>query len=132
MLISTQSNRRETAALPWSTRPSRELIRLALPITISMMSFATMTLASTAFVAQLGSDELAAVGLGGVVGFALVCFGIGLLRGGKTLVSQAVGADRRDALPGLIGAALGLAVVLLGRQERPREPPGWNDRGDLP
>ncbi|NVB82160.1 MAG: MATE family efflux transporter [Kofleriaceae bacterium] len=71
-----------------------------------------MTLASTAFVAQIGADELAGVGLAGVVGFALVCFGIGLLRGAKTLVSQAVGADRTDRIPELVGAALVIALGL--------------------
>ena len=77
-----------------------------------MVSFSTMTLTSTAFVAHIGSDELAGVGLGGVVGFAFVCFGIGLLRGAKTLVSQAVGADRRDRIPELLGAAVALAIGL--------------------
>lgn len=99
-------------SLGWTERPGRELLRLAWPITVSMLSFSTMTLASTAFVAHLGADELAGVGLGGVVGFALVCFGIGLLRGAKTLVSQAVGAGRRDRIPELLGAALALAVAL--------------------
>jgi MATE family multidrug resistance protein len=87
-------------------------LRLAWPITVSMLSFSTMTLTSTAFVAHIGSDELAGVGLGGVIGFSLVCFGIGLLRGSKTLVSQAVGANRRDRIPELVGAALALALVL--------------------
>jgi multidrug resistance protein, MATE family len=77
-----------------------------------MLSFSTMTLTSTAFVAHIGKDELAGVGLAGVVGFSLVCFGIGLLRGGKTLISQAVGANRRDRIPELLGAALALALVL--------------------
>jgi MATE family multidrug resistance protein len=77
-----------------------------------MLSFSTMTLASTAFVAQIGADELAGVGLASVVGFGLVCFGIGLLRGAKTLVSQAVGAGRRERIPELLGAALGLALAL--------------------
>jgi len=99
-------------SLSWTERPGRELLRLAWPITISMVSFSTMTLASTAFVAQVGSDELAGVGLAGVVGFALVCFGIGLLRGAKTLVSQAVGAGRQDRIPELLGAALVIAVIL--------------------
>src|SRR5256885_5698253 len=99
------------STLIWSERPGRELLRLAGPITVSMVSFATMTLTSTAFVAQIGSDELAGVGLAGIVGFGLMCFGIGLLRGAKTLVSQAVGADRRDRIPELLGAALGLAVA---------------------
>jgi MATE family multidrug resistance protein len=77
-----------------------------------MLSFSTMTLASTAFVARIGADELAGVGLAGVVGFALVCFGIGLLRGAKTLVSQAVGASRRERIPELVGTALAFAAVL--------------------
>jgi MATE family multidrug resistance protein len=98
--------------LSWSDRPGRTLLRLAWPIAISMVSYSTMTLASTAFVAHVGSDELAGVGLAGVVGFSLVCFGIGMLRGAKTLVSQAIGAGRRERIPGLLGAAVGLAAVL--------------------
>src|SRR4051812_6588099 len=100
------------SSLTWIERPGRELLRLAWPITVSMVSFSTMTLTSTAFVAHLGAAELAGVGLAGVIGFALVCFGIGLLRGAKTLVSQAVGAGRRDRIPELLGAAVALAVVL--------------------
>ena len=99
-------------SLAWADRPGRALLRLAWPITVSMVSFSAMTLTSTVFVAQVGADQLAGVGLAGVVGFALMCFGIGLLRGGKTLVSQAVGADRRDRLPELIAAAIVLAIVL--------------------
>jgi MATE family, multidrug efflux pump len=98
-------------SLTWVERPGRALLRLAWPITISMISFSTMTLASTAFVAHVGADELAGVGLAGVIGFALVCFGVGLLRGAKTVVSQAVGAGRRERIPGLLAAALALALV---------------------
>lgn len=101
-----------TTDLSWTERPGRELLRLAWPITVSTISFAAMTLASTAFVAQIGSDELAGVGLAGVVGFGTACFGIGLLRGAKTLVSQAVGAGRREKIPELLGAAVGLALAL--------------------
>lgn len=110
--MSALSHRPASHAISWSERPGRELLRLAWPITVSMVSFSTMTLASTAFVASIGADELAGVGLAGVVGFALVCFGIGLLRGAKTLVSQAVGAGRRDRIPELVGAAVGVALVL--------------------
>jgi multidrug resistance protein, MATE family len=101
-----------SVSLPWSERPGRALLRLAWPITVSMVSFSAMTLASTAFVAHIGAEELAGVGLAGVVGFALVCFGIGLLRGAKTLVSQAVGADRHDRIPELLGAAVVIAFAL--------------------
>ncbi|MGE0547720.1 MAG: MATE family efflux transporter [Kofleriaceae bacterium] len=101
-----------TEQLLWSERPGRELARLAGPITISMVSFSAMTLASTAFLAAVGKDELAGVGLAAVVGFMLVCFGIGLLRGAKTLVSQAVGAGLRDRIPTFLGAALVLGCSL--------------------
>lgn len=101
-----------SVSLPWAERPGRALLRLAWPITVSMVSYATMTLTSTAFVAHIGADELAGVGLAGVIGFALICFGVGLLRGAKTLVSQAVGANRRDRIPELLGAAVGLALGL--------------------
>src|SRR4051794_12683178 len=104
MLSPCLRSRFRMSELSWSERPGRELLKLAWPITVSMLSYATMTLASTAFVAQVGSDELAGVGLGAVVGFAFLCFGIGLLRGAKTLVSQAVGAQRRDRIPELLGA----------------------------
>src|SRR5688572_15946623 len=107
MLVSAAAS-----SLHWTDRPGRELLRLAWPITVSMLSFSAMTLVSTAFVASIGSDELAGVGLAGVVGFSLVCFGIGLLRGAKTLISQSVGANRRDRIPELVGAALGTALCL--------------------
>jgi MATE family multidrug resistance protein len=98
--------------LTWTLRPGRELLRLAWPITVSTLSFSMMTLASTAFVAQVGADELAGVGLGSVVCFTINCFGFGLVRASKTVVSQAVGADRKDKLPELLGAALGLGLIL--------------------
>jgi MATE family multidrug resistance protein len=97
--------------LPWAASPTRALVRLAWPITISTLSFAAMNLTSTAFVAGLGADELAGVGLAGVVTFALICFGIGLLRGAKTLVSQAIGAGRRDRVDSYLGAAVAVAVA---------------------
>ena len=98
--------------LSWSAAPTRELLRLAWPITISTLSFSAMGLASTAFVSFVGKDELAGVGLAGVASFALICFGIGLLRGAKTLVSQAIGAGRRDRVDSYLGAAVGLAIGL--------------------
>jgi len=96
--------------LAWTTRPVRELVRLAGPICVSTLSFSAMTLASTAFVARLGADALAGVGLGAIVAFGLVCFGTGLIRGTKTLVSQAVGAGRRDRIDDFLGAGLGVGL----------------------
>ena len=59
-----------------------------------MLSYSIMTLVDTLFVGRLGASALAGVGLGGVAAFTVLCFGFGLLRGVKILVSQAVGAGR--------------------------------------
>jgi MATE family multidrug resistance protein len=101
----------EARSLAWAASPTRALLGLAWPITISTLSYSAMNLTSTAFVASVGADELAGVGLAVVVNFALVCFGIGLLRGAKTLVSQAIGAGRTDKVDSYLGAAVGLALV---------------------
>jgi multidrug resistance protein, MATE family len=100
----------DSRSLSWAGRPTRELLRLAWPITVSTLSFSAMNLTSTAFVASIGADELAGVGLAGVITFALICFGIGLLRAAKTLVSQAIGAGRHDKVDSYLGAAVGLAL----------------------
>lgn len=108
-------------SLSWIDRPMRELVRQAWPISISMLSFSAMTMVDTLFVGRLGPTALAGVGLGGVIAFSLVVFAVGALRGVKVLVSQAVGAGRRAALPALLTAGLAIALVagvvtLLGGQ----------------
>ena len=107
--------------LHWKHKPFPELVRLAWPITVSMLSYSVMTLVDTLFVGRLGATALAGVGLGGVVAFTVVCFGFGLLRSVKVLVSQAIGAGRRETVPALVSAglatalALGALLVLLSR-----------------
>jgi MATE family multidrug resistance protein len=98
--------------LPWEKTQFRELARLSWPIAISTLSYSVMTLVDTLLVGRLGSAQLAGVGLGGTLAFALLCFPLGLIRGSKTLVSQAVGADRRDELTAYLGGTLLYAVGL--------------------
>jgi len=100
-----------------------------------MLSYSTMTLVDTLFVGRLGSAALAGVGLGGIATWALICFALGLLRGAKVLVSQAVGAAALSRSAGrargtdavreqvgqitavalLYALGLGLAAVALGQ-----------------
>ncbi len=96
--------------LSWKRAPLAELLRLAWPICVSMLSYSAMTVADTAFVSQLGPAALAGVGLAGTLTFAVVVFGIGLLRGVKVVVAQAVGADRRASVDEI--AATGLLIAL--------------------
>jgi MATE family multidrug resistance protein len=104
----------------WRNTPLRTLLELAWPISISLLSFGVMTFVDTLFVSTIGTSALAGVGLAGVATFALYCFSMGLLRGVKVLVSQAIGANRREEIGSYLGAGLiaagvlGVLTVILG------------------
>lgn len=98
--------------LTWRAAPLAELLRLAWPICVSMLSYSAMTVADTLFVSELGSAALAGVGLAGTLAFSIVVFGIGLLRGVKVLVSQAVGAGRDERVDALAAAGLLIAMSM--------------------
>lgn len=106
------SQLRRQNELSWSAHPLAQLFRLTWPIAVSMLSYSTMTLVDTLFVGRLGPAALAGVGLGGIATWALICFSIGLLRGAKVLVSQAVGAGEHEQVGRVQGAALLWAVGL--------------------
>ena len=106
--------------LAWEPRPSRALLALAGPITLSGFSFAIMGVVDTLLVGALGAAELAGVGLGLVVTNGLMGFGFGLLRGVKILLAQARGRGADESARVYVGAgvmvalALGLAMTALG------------------
>ncbi|HVK71936.1 MAG TPA: MATE family efflux transporter [Kofleriaceae bacterium] len=103
--------------LSWAARPGRELLRLSWPIAVSTISYSAMNLVGGAFVARVGAAEVAGVGLAGAISFGLWCFAIGVLRGLKTLVSQAIGAGRAREVDNYLGVgvlfALGMGAVAL-------------------
>ncbi len=99
-------------SLHWLNRPFAELIRLAWPIAVSTLSYSLMTVVDTLFVSGIGPSALAGVGLAGVSLFTALCFGMGLLRGVKILVSQAIGADRRGDVGAYTSAGMAIALVL--------------------
>ncbi len=90
--------------------PLGDLVRLAWPITVSMLSYSAMTLVESLFVARLGAAALAGVSLGGIFAFTLICLGFGGLRAVKVLVSQARGAGRHDRVGRMIAAGLWVAL----------------------
>ena len=98
--------------LCWHCRPFGELIRLAWPMAVAFLSFTVMTLVDTLIVGRLGTAELAGVGLGGTAVFFLLCFSFGLLQGAKVLVSQAIGAGRRDEVLRYVAVSLTAAFLL--------------------
>jgi hypothetical protein len=102
----------EEPRLGWEERPARRLVQLALPITLSGLSFAVMGLIDTVFVAKLGPAVLAGVGLGVVITNGVMGFGFGVLRGLKTLLAQARGTGAHDASGKYVGAGLLLGLWL--------------------
>lgn len=102
----------------WGRSLLSELSRLAWPICVSMLSYSAMTVADTLFVGAIGPAALAGVGLAGTLAFAVLCFGIGLLRGVKVIVSQVVGAGDKGKVEEVAAAglviALAMGIVALG------------------
>ena len=105
-------------SLHWKDQPLRELVRLAWPMTVSMVSYSVMTLVDTLLLGHIGRAELAGVGLAGISSFVLLCFSFGLLQGAKVMVAQSIGANRpeeaRAYLAAAISVGLGLGVLTVG------------------
>lgn len=70
----------------------REVLRLAWPIAISMMSFTVKGFVDTLMVGHLGTNSLAAVGIASVAIWMALTFPWGILRGQRPLISQYLGA----------------------------------------
>ncbi|MEM6730643.1 MAG: MATE family efflux transporter [Myxococcota bacterium] len=98
--------------LNWEDRTLSELIRLSWPITVSVVSYAIMTLVDTLFVGRLGPAALAGVGLAGTACFATLGFGLGMLRATKVVVSQEFGAKRDHTIGSHINSSLVLSMAL--------------------
>lgn len=77
----------------------REVLGLAWPIGVSMVSMTLKGVVDMLMVGRLGTEALAGVGLGNILAMNALAFGVGMLRGQKSLVSQHVGAgEPRTAL----------------------------------
>jgi hypothetical protein len=73
------------------------MLRLALPVVLAELGWMSMGIVDTLMVAPLGPAAIGAAGIGTSVHMAFAVFGMGLLLGLDTLVSQAHGAgDHRD------------------------------------
>ncbi len=106
-------------------RPHRTLVFLSIPVLFSLVAEPLTGLADTAFVARLGAEALAALGVGTIslssVFWIFNFLGIGT----QTEVAQAAGraeiglAARKCALAVLVGLAAGTLLILLGMRALP-------------
>jgi MATE family multidrug resistance protein len=84
-----------------------------------MMSFTATLVVDSLFVARLGTEPLAALGIAGPATYLCYGFAMGLLRGVKVAVAQRTGAGDSDAVRRLLGqgvlvaSLLGFALVVL-------------------
>lgn len=97
----------------------REILRLSMPIIVSMASFTVMGFVDTWMVALVGTTEVAAVMPGGVIAFAITALPLGIARCVSTFAAQAVGRGEPQvgagcAWQGLyFGAVVGVACGVL-------------------
>ena len=92
-------------------RELKPMIGLAVPVVLAEVGWTTMGLVDTLMVGSLGPAAIGAVGLGSIVFLAIGVFGMGLLLGLDTLVSQAYGAGRLDRCHHWLLQSMYLALV---------------------
>jgi multidrug resistance protein, MATE family len=90
------------------------MLRLAVPVVLAELGWMAMGIVDTIMVAPLGPAAISAAGIGTSLHMAFSIFGMGLLLGLDTLVSQAHGAgDHRDCHRWLVhGLTLGAAIAV--------------------
>jgi MATE family multidrug resistance protein len=94
------------------------MLRLAVPVVMAELGWMAMGVVDTLMVGPLGPEAISAVGVGASMHIAFAIFGMGVLLGLDTLVSQAYGAGdvtgcHRWLIDGLTLAAI-MAVPITG------------------
>jgi MATE family multidrug resistance protein len=72
------------------------MLALAWPVVLAEIGWVAMGIVDTIIVSRLGPAAIGAVGVGSILFMTLAIFGMGVLLGLDTLVSQAYGAQRLD------------------------------------
>jgi multidrug resistance protein, MATE family len=88
------------------------MIALAGPVALGELGWMSMTVVDTVMVGGLGAAAIGATGIGASLFYVFSIFGIGLLLGLDTLVSQSSGSGDRDDCHHSLGQALWLALAL--------------------
>ena len=105
---------------PFVKRPNRTLLALSIPVLFSLIAEPLTGLVDTAFVAQLGAEALAALGVGTAALSSIFWVFNFLGIGTQTSVAQALGQDDPEHAARITGLALllsglfGLALFVIG------------------
>jgi MATE family multidrug resistance protein len=90
----------------------RQLLRLGLPIAFVQFGMTAMNFIDVAMLGRHNEVALPAMALGNLLSWAASVFCMGAVTAMDPLLSQAVGADDREAIPRLLGRGALLALVL--------------------
>jgi MATE family multidrug resistance protein len=88
------------------------MVALVIPVVLSEVGWVVMGIVDTVMVGSLGPAAIGAVALGNAVYFTPSLFGIGLLLGLDTLVSQAYGREDHDDCHRWLAQGVYLACIL--------------------
>ncbi len=90
----------------------RQLMRLGLPIAFVQFGMTSMNFVDVALLGRHDKESLPAMTLGNLLTFGVMVFCMGTITAADPLLSQAVGARDRDAVPRLLGRTLLLSLLL--------------------
>ena len=90
----------------------RSLLVLAIPVVIAELGWVAMGVVDTLMVGRLGDSAIGAVGLGRALFFGVAVFGIGLLLGLDTVISNSYGAGNLERCRSALWHGVLLAVVI--------------------
>ena len=92
----------------------RSLLGLAVPVVVAELGWVAMGVVDTLMVGRLGDEALGAVGVGRAMFWGVGVFGIGLLLGLDTVISNSFGAGRLERCRAALwhGVLLAVAIAL--------------------
>ncbi len=100
----------EQAQANWQ-RELRAMVALAVPVVLSELGWMAMGVVDTIMVGRLGPAAIGAVALGNAICYTPSIFGVGLMLGLDTLVSQAYGREDHDECHRWLAQGVYLACI---------------------
>jgi MATE family multidrug resistance protein len=97
---------------PTRSANHRTVFSLAWPVIVSLLSLTAMGLVDAIFLGRLGTEQLAAVGLGIPLVYLILAGPLGILLGAKVAVAQRFGAQDARGVDRAAWLSLGIAAVL--------------------